>query len=192
MSATAPHDPAAGAPAGGLAGSGPSARWQLARWQAARQALALRWAAFAPRERRLLGLGGSVLAVFLVWAVAIAPAWRTLQSAPAQLDALDLQLQRMQALAAEAVALRAVAPVPAAQAQAALTAATERLGAPGKLSLQGERALLTLKGVSAAQLSAWLAEARVGARARVVEAKLNPSAPGLYDGSLTLALGPAR
>ena len=187
MSAAAPHDPAAGQPTDGPAGSG-----LLARWQTTRQALALRWAAFAPRERRLLSIGGSVLAAFVVWAVAIAPAWRTLQIAPAQLDALDLQLQRMQGLAAEAVALRAVAPVPAAQAQAALTAATERLGAPGKLSLQGERALLTLKGVSPAQLSAWLAEARVGARARVVEARLNPSGPGLYDGSLTLALGPAR
>ena len=182
MSATAPHDPADRSVGSGLA----------ARWQTARRTLALRWAAFAPRERRLLSIGGSVLVAFVVWAAAIAPAWRTLQSAPAQLDALDLQLQRMQGQAAEAVALRAVAPVPAAQAQAALTAATERLGAPGKLSLQGERALLTLKGVSPAQLSAWLAEARVGARVRVVEAKLNPSGPGLYDGSLTLALGPAR
>ena len=135
MSATAPHDPAAGTATGDPAGSG----WQ-ARWQTARQGLALRWSAFAPRERRLLAIGGTVLAAFVVWAVAIAPAWRTLQSAPVQLDALDLQLQRMQGLAAEAATLRAVAPVPAAQAQAALTAATERLGAPGKLSLQGERA----------------------------------------------------
>ena len=99
----------------------------------------------------------------------------------------------MQAQAAEAAQLRGVPPVPLDQAQAALTAATERLGSPAsKLSLQGERVLLTLKGVSAPQLSAWLGEARAGARARVVEATLTQTGPGTYDGSLTLALGAAR
>ena len=48
--------------------------------------------------------------------------------------------------------------------------------------------MLSLKGVSSAQLNAWLAEARAGARARVVEANLVQTSPGLYDGSLTLAL----
>ena len=156
-------------------------------------ALRTRWAAFAPRERRLLTLAAVVLGGFLLWSVALAPAWRTLQTAPAQLDALDAQAQQMQALATEAGLLRAAPPVPLDQAQAALTAATERLASPAsKLSLQGERALLSLKGVGSAQLSAWLAEARAGARARVVEASLTQTGPGLYDGSLTLALGAAR
>ncbi len=155
--------------------------------------LRTRWAAFAPRERRLLTLAAVVLGGFLLWSVALAPAWRTLQTAPAQLDALDAQAQQMQALATEAGLLRAAPPVPLDQAQAALTAATERLASPAsKLSLQGERALLSLKGVGSAQLSAWLAEARAGARARVVEASLTQTGPGLYDGSLTLALGAAR
>lgn len=152
-----------------------------------------RWAAFAPRERRLLTVAAAVLGLFLLWTVAIAPAWRTLRSAPAQLDALDAQLQQMQALAAEAGRLRGAPPVALDQAQAALSAATERLASPAsKLSLQGERALLTLKGVGAPQLSAWLAEARAGARAQVVEATLSQAGPGVYDGSLTLALGAAR
>jgi general secretion pathway protein M len=151
-----------------------------------------RWAALAPRERRLVSLAGTVLGAFLVWSLAIAPAWRTLQTAPARLDAQQHQAQQMQLLAGEAVALRAVAPVPLDQAQAALTAATERLGPPNKLSLQGERALLTLKGVNGAALAAWLAEARAGARARVVEATLTMTGPGVYDGSLTLALGAGR
>lgn len=165
------------------------------RSAAARATLATlraRWAALAPRERQGLALAAAVLAAYLLWAQAIAPAWRTLRSAPAQADALGAQWQQMQAQAAEAARLRAVPPVPLDQAQAALAAATERLGAPGKLSLQGERALLTLKGASGAQLAAWLAEARAGARARVVEATLTQGAPGLYDGSLTLALGAAR
>lgn len=155
-------------------------------------ALRARWAALAPRERRALALAATVLGAYLLWALAVAPAWRTLRAAPAQADALGAQWQQMQALAAESGRLRAVPPVPLDQAQAALTAATERLGEPGRLSLQGERALLTLKGASAAELSAWLAEARAGARARLVEASLTQSGPGLYDGSLTLALGAAR
>ena len=161
----------------------------LASARAALRDLQTRWAALSRRDRRLLGGAALLLGGYLLWALAIAPAWRTLASAPAQIDALDLQGQQMQSLASEAALLRAVAPVPIDQAQAALTAATDRLGAPGKLSLQGERALLILKGVNPAQLSAWLAEVRAGARARVVEANLTQSGAGLYDGSLTLALG---
>jgi len=162
----------------------------LATLRDAWRGLALRWAALAPRDRKLLTLGGGVLGAFLVWTLAVAPAWHTLRSTPAQREVLEVQLQQMQAQAAEAGALRAVAPVPAEQARAALTAATERLGTPGKISLQGDRAVLTLKGVSRAQLAAWLAEARAGARARVVEANLTQSGPGIYDGSLTLGLAP--
>ena len=178
----APTTPAA--PAAGSAG---------AALHSARAQARARWAALAPREQRLVAAAAALLAVLLLWTVAIAPAWRTLRSAPAQLDALDRQGQQMQALAAEAAQLRGAPPVPLDQAQAALTAATERLASPAsKLSLQGERALMTLKGVTALQLQAWLGEARVGARARVVEAVLTQTGPGTYDGSLTLALGAAR
>jgi general secretion pathway protein M len=154
--------------------------------------LRARWAALTPRDRRMASLGALVLGLFLLWSVAIAPAWRTLSSAPARLDAQQRQLQQMQALARETTTLRKVTPLPLDQAQAALAAATERLGAPGKLSLQGERALLTLKQVNSAALATWLAEARLGARARVVEANLTMSGAGLYDGSLVLAVGGSR
>ncbi|HOB93067.1 MAG TPA: type II secretion system protein GspM [Aquabacterium sp.] len=150
------------------------------------------WAGLGNRERRLLAVGAAVLAAFLLWTLAVAPALRTLRTAPAQLAAAEAQVQRMQALAAEAAGLRAVAPVPMAQAQAALTAATGRLGEAARLSLQGERAVVTLKGIGSDQLAAWLGEARAGARARVVEASLRQAGPGRYDGSLTLALGAAR
>jgi general secretion pathway protein M len=158
----------------------------------ARAAARARWAALAARERRLVLIAALVLGAGLLWAVGLAPALRTLAMAPAQLAAGEAQTQQMQALAHEAKALRAVAPVPMAQAQAALSAATGRLGEVAKLSLQGERAVVALKGISGDQLAAWLGEARAGARARVVEASLSQTAPGLYDGSLTLALGSAR
>lgn len=158
-----------------------------------RQAAQAQWSQLAARERRLVAAAAAVLAVGLLWAVAIAPAWRTLREVPPQREALERQLQQMQALATEAQALRAVAPVPPEQAQAALTAAAQRLGAQGKLTPQGgQRALLTLQGASGAQLAAFLSEARAGARTRVIEATLNQTGPGSYDGTLMLAIGGER
>jgi general secretion pathway protein M len=157
----------------------------LSAWQGAAFA---RWQALAPRERRLVGIGGGVVLLFLVWLVFVQPAWRTVREAPARIDQLDAQLQQMQRLAAEGRELRNVTPMAAAQAAVVLKAATERLGDRAKLSVQGERAVLTLSGVSGEQLRSWLAEARSGARARPIEANLNRSAQG-YNGTLTVALG---
>ena len=148
------------------------------------------WAVRSARDRRLLGLAGTVLGLFITWSLAVQPAWRTLQGAPVQRDALDGQWQAMQRLAAEAKDLRAAPPVSIEQSSAALRAATERLGDQGRLAMQGERAVLTLQGVSTSQLRDWLAEARSGARARPVEARLTRAAQG-YSGTVVVALGGA-
>jgi len=149
-----------------------------------------RWAALSVRDRRLSALAGTVLGLFITWTLAVQPAWRTLQAAPAQRDALDAQWQAMQRLAAEAKELRGAPPVSIEQSSAALQAATERLGNKGRLSVQGERAVLTLQGASTSQLRDWLAEARSGARARPVEARLTRAAQG-YSGTVVVALGGA-
>lgn len=154
-----------------------------------RQALQQRWQTLAERERVLLVVGGTVLGLALLWWVGLAPAWRSVRAAPQKIEALDLQLQDMQRLAAEAKALRAMPPMPAAQAQAALTAAAQRLGDKARLSLQGERAVLQLSHLSGEQLAAWLAEVRISARVRAVEAQLTRTPQGDYTGSLVLALG---
>lgn len=148
------------------------------------------WRALPGRERRGLLLAAAVLLAALLWLLALQPALQTLRNAPAALDAADLQLQAMQRLASEAVELRATPPVHPEQAAAALKAATERLGDKARLSLQGERAVLTLNGVGPGALRGWLAEARSGARARPVEASLMNAAAG-YSGTLVVALGGA-
>ncbi|WP_225981021.1 type II secretion system protein GspM, partial [Paracidovorax avenae] len=61
------------------------------------EALRARWKTLAPREQSLVLAAGTVVAVALLWWVALAPALRTLREAPAQHAALDAQLQRMQA-----------------------------------------------------------------------------------------------
>jgi general secretion pathway protein M len=155
-----------------------------AQWDALRA----RWRRLGARDRRLVLLALSVIVLFVGWTVAIQPAWRTLRDAPVQRDLLDLQLQEIRALAAEAQQLRNAPALNAEQSAAALRAASERLGTKARLSLQGDRAVLTLNGVSSAQLREWLAEARSGARARPVEAQLSRGAQG-FNGSVVLNIG---
>ncbi len=146
------------------------------------------WQAQAPRERRLLLIGGTVLGLYLLWALAVQPAWRAIARAEQDMLQLDRQWQAMQLLAEEAGTLRQTSAVAPDQAAAALEAATARLGAQGRLSLQGDRAVLTLNGAGTTALRDWLAEARSGARARPVEASLSRAGTGL-SGTIVLAIG---
>jgi general secretion pathway protein M len=148
------------------------------------------WRALTSRDRSLLVLIGVVLVAFLMWLLVLQPALSTLRRAPVEMDRLDMQLQTMQRLATETAELRATPPVNPEQAQAALKAATERLGDKAKISLQGDRAVLTLNGAGTEALRGWLAEARSGARARPLEANLMRSGSG-YSGTLVLSVGGA-
>ena len=93
----------------------------------------------------------------------------------------------MQRLASETRDLKGQAPVNAAQSAQALKAASDRLGAQGKLSLIGDRATLTLSGASPEQLRTWLGEVRSGARARPVELQVTRSGNGL-NGQVVVSL----
>ena len=146
------------------------------------------WRGRTRRERLFLALAAALLAFTLVFLLAVQPAWRTIVRAPAELDALDAQLQTMQRLAAEAQQLRAAPLVNAEQAAAAIKAATERLGDKARLSIQGDRAVLTLTGAATSPLRDWLAEARSGARARPIEANLSRAGSG-YSGTLVVVIG---
>lgn len=152
-----------------------------------RQMAAQAWASRNRRERQSLVVAALVLVVFVMWMVLVQPALKSLREAPAQLNQLDAQLQQMQRLAAESRELRGAAPVSQAQATAALKAATDRLGEAGKITLLGDRATLTLNGVHAEALRAWLNEARSAARARPTEVQLARGAKG-YSGSLVVNL----
>ena len=145
------------------------------------------WRSRAPRERQLIAAGAIALAALLVWLIAIQPALKTLRETPAELDRLDSQWQQMQLAAFESAALRSASPVPPAQANEALRAATERLGGKGKVALQGDRAVLTFSGVPFEAVRNWLGEVRSAARARPVEAQLLKGASG-YSGSITITL----
>lgn len=155
--------------------------------QAKAQALA-QWQALGERERMALTVVAGLLGLLLAWSLLLAPALRTLKSTPAELERVELQLQRMQAQAHEARTLRAAPAVPPAQAQAALTASVEHLGPVARLNLAGERAVVTLNGMAPEVLQAWLGEVRSAARARPVEAQLTRGPKG-FTGSIVLSLG---
>lgn len=144
------------------------------------------WQALAPRERRLVAAAAALVALALLWLLAVQPAWRTLAQAPAEIDRLDAELHTMRRLATEARTLRETAAVPPEQARAALQAATGRLGPKAQLTFSGERALVRLGGVGPGPLREWLAEARVGARARPVAVALQRGGDG-FSGTLELA-----
>ena len=157
---------------------------------ALRTQAAERWRALGARERLGASLAAALVLVWLVWSIAMAPALRPLREAPARIDALDVQLQAMQRMAAEARELRGTSRVPTSQAIEAMKAATDRLGDKARLNVQGDRVTLTLTAATGNELRAWLGEARSGARARPVEAQLTRGPKG-YSGTIILTVGGA-
>lgn len=175
-------------------------------------ALQARWKALAPREQNLLLAAASVVAVALVWWVALAPALSTLRQAPEQHSKLDQQLQLMQRMQSEAQQLQSQPQTAPGDAVGALrTALTQRLGTAAQMNVLGDRVTVTLKAAPADAVAQWLALARTNARAVPVEAKFtrsnapapasatpamlgnasaNTAAPR-WDGTVVLAL-PAR
>ncbi|MFT4243411.1 MAG: type II secretion system protein GspM, partial [Acidovorax sp.] len=93
-------------------------------------ALRARWQALAPREQALVLSAAALVALALLWWLAVAPALATLRAAPARHAALDAELQRMQTLQAEARQLQAAPRAARGDAVGALrTALSQRLGA---------------------------------------------------------------
>ena len=168
-------------------------------------ALSAHWHTLAPREQHLLRAAVVLIALALLWWLALAPALQTLRSAPARHAALDAQLQQMHTLQAEAEALKNAPRADPDNALRALQASvTERLGPSARLGLSGDRATLTIKNTAADTLALWLVQARSNGKATAQEAHWTrssaatdpaPSAASQpsahWDGTLVLAL-PAR
>lgn len=157
-------------------------------------AVQARWEILAAREKTLVLAACALVALALCWWVIIGPAVQTLRVSAAQHRALDAQLQQMKALAAQAQALQSQPKAGFDEALRALEGTTrQRLGTGAQLSVVGDRATLTLRGVPADALGQWLAQTRINARALPSEVRLvrNP-APGSsrWDGTLVLSLPP--
>lgn len=152
------------------------------------QQLQPRWQALAPRERSLVQITAVVVVLALLWWVLIAPALSTLQKAPARHAQLDAQLQQMQTLRAEAIALQAATRTQPEDALRALRSATEKnLGDKTALQVAGDRATVVLQATPASALAQWLSQARSNAHAGAVQAELNKNPAATWDGNVVMA-----
>ena len=156
-----------------------------------RTQLQARYAKLDSRERQMVVAIGALLAFLLVWLVLVRPAWNTLDEAPALREQADAQLLQMQAISNEARQLRALPPVPQPVAEQVQKSATDDLGGKAKISVQGDRATLSVTGINGEDLRTWLLKARGGARARPIEASLTRAGEG-YNGTLVVAIGAAQ
>jgi general secretion pathway protein M len=168
--------------------SAPASVWT--GWRTLRAALATRFAALAPRERRALQLAVVVVGLALVWWVVLAPALGTLTKAPAQRLQLEQQRDRMLALQLRAQTLQAQATLPPADALQALQTAVSALGSGASLQVVGEVATVKLQQVSADALAQWLVQPQVGTRLQPVEARWvrDPGPVPAWSGTLVYRL----
>lgn len=150
-----------------------------------------RWEGLAPREKLLVGGATALVAVALLWLVAIAPALATLRTAEAQHRAADAQLQRMRGLQAQVQALQAQPKQNYEEALRQLELSVrQRLGTSARMVVAGERVTITLSGAAGDAFAQWLTQARVNARALPGEANLYRNSGGLWEGTLVLTLPP--
>lgn len=150
-----------------------------------------RWAGLRPREQAMVAAAVAVVAVALVWLVALGPALSTLQSAETQRRALDTQLQHMRSLQAQAQSLQSQPKMSYDEALRLLEQSVQqRLGATARMVIVGERVNITLTGTAPDALAQWLTQVRVNARALPSEARLQRNSAGLWEGTLVLTLPP--
>lgn len=150
-----------------------------------------RWNQLGLRERRAVTWTATGLALLILWSILVSPALKSLQTAQTRLVKMDAEWAQMQSDAAQARALRNAPSVSPVEAETALRAASERLGNNARLTLQGDRATLQLNGIAGTALTSWLAEVRLGARARPVESSLS-RANGVYSGTVVVTLPSAH
>ncbi len=150
------------------------------------------WNRLAPRERLAVGIAATLLGLATLWWLGVAPALATLRQAPAQHEKLDSELARVRQMAATAENLRSqnnAQPLAPESARSALELATSTaLAGTGALTLQGDRATVTLRGTSPEALAQWLTQVRINARVVPVQADLQQTgAPAGWSGQLVLA-----
>ena len=146
------------------------------------------WKTLAAREQRLLLAALAIILGAALWWLALAPALATLRSAESQARLQDAQLQTMLGLQAQAQLIQAQPPLAPGESRRLLEATIKAFGASAQLVVMGERATLTLKGVSAEDLTQCLVQARLNARTLPSEAHLTRNATGTWDGTLVLNL----
>jgi len=153
--------------------------------------LATRWQALSAREQSGLTWLAVLLAVALIWGLAIAPALQTLRDSSARRALISTQQSHMLALQAQAQALQQRTPLSRNEALRTLQSLSTNPSL--QLTVQGERVSVQLKAMPASTLAAWLTQVRSQAQVLPVEVHLTRSSETdkpatTWNGSLVLRL----
>ena len=151
--------------------------------------LRARFDALASREKMMVAGAALVIVLALVWLVAIGPALATLRGAGQQRRTLDMQLQHMAALKAQAQSLQSQPRPNRDEALRQLEQSVrQRLGTAGRTTVSGDRVTVALAGVPPDSLAQWLAQARSAAHTLPSDAHLTRNASGQWEGTVVLVL----
>lgn len=152
---------------------------------AAMSPLQARWTTLDAREQALIRGAACLVALAVLWWIFIAPALSVLRQAEAEQRLVNAQLQKMQSLQAQALALQSQPKISHDDALRALEASVkQRLGASAQFNIVGDRATVTLRNTPADALAQWLAQARVNAHAIPDEVRLVRAAPSGAAGAV--------
>jgi general secretion pathway protein M len=151
-----------------------------------KQTLLQRWHQLSPHEQQRLRWAAGVLVLVLIWRVALAPAWQSIDESEQKQAQLTQALASMQSMAAQAQRLQTQTPMPAAQSLKTLDALSTSTNGV-RIKQQGQRVLVTLTSVTAQNLASWLSQARTQAKTVVQEAHLT-SLNDQWTGTLILSL----
>lgn len=151
------------------------------------------WSSLQSRERRVLGVGGTLVALLVLYLVAFEPAFVGRQRLQAELPALRAQVAQIEGLAAEARRLAGQATQGADSPQQLKVqleqsiAAAGLQGAVSQLAVAGELIDLRFKSVAFAGWLAWFDTAIRETRLRAVDIAIErETAPGIVSVRLTL------
>lgn len=154
----------------------------------------LRWRALKPREQTLVLGALALVCAALLWWVGLSPALTTLRDARAQQATLAADMEKMQRLRAQALAIQAQPKMDRAESVRALEALVkQRLGGRAQMLVVGDRVTVTLKGTGPEELAQWLSQARINARVvpsevRLVRVSGSAAGPAAWDGSVAFSV----
>jgi type II secretory pathway component PulM len=154
-----------------------------------------KWTAIEPDQRRLLSFAILMAAFAVFYIGGVRPAMKTIASTPAKIERGEAALSRIKGLAEQAGALQKTAKVSRAESYASLDASAKKYAGAIALRAVSDTAVATVDKLKGAELSAWITQARMSARAvpSDVDAARDP-ATGLWSGTITFKLpqGDAR
>lgn len=148
-------------------------------------ALRQRWASLAPREQNLVLIAGSILLLALTWSIALAPALKSLETAPTRRAAADRNLQTMLQLQSQAELLRQRPQAVNADINTQLEQSLKaEMPTTAQMQWLGNRVQITLTNAPAPALARWLSQVRDNSHASVVEMKLSRAPADTKDATL--------